>query len=73
MPAIFKVTLPYDYDGELRWYSIANAMKLAEQAGEWLRSCERDHHLVNLYDNAERGLTFVFNDHTTALLFRLSL
>jgi hypothetical protein len=38
----------------------------------WLHDNDRHCHLLNMYENAERGITFVFDDATKATLFRLS-
>lgn len=66
MPRRFKVTvvaslIPMDQDAD----------QIAEDAADWLRNKRRSHHLLMVYQNDDRGITFVFNNPNTAMLFKL--
>ncbi|WP_343545710.1 hypothetical protein [Sphingomonas paucimobilis] len=71
---LFKCRILYGYDREAGGLANAYAYATVRLAAEaWLNENNREDHLVNVYDNQERGLLFVLSDRDTALMLKLAL
>ena len=85
---LYKMRLDYGYrkepedDGTASSIVLAGIIRydnqtLAEittlKANLWLKTNHRSSHLLNVYDNKEEGLLFVFSDRDTALMLKLAL